>query len=863
MIIPRRLAGGRLIPTRLIPRSDPPAEQTSFAIYIRREPGVAYMNPIFSVGDRLRNMGWMSPQKHADLWVKVLNYVTGTDFDTYSVQMLRGPANLAIPKGSMWVSYGQPGDGLIFITATGLEDPEAAPYMDVFISGPEDEPWAVTHHVRVGKLQNILGLDGTHWGLAGGRDLKDPDEPHTIIGTINKTHRVLQVWTDKDNNVVGGVDPEAGTGEKAWWVGSDRDPSIWVLGGDSPQVGIKQSVIFGSEAKAAFSTFGGVFLLGPTGEISSSKWVTSGGEECSITGAFRQVVSMFPGHRAMEFIDGTKNLCTDPIHGIGVSWWGTASGCSISHSSSRSLDGTHSAMVTSSAAQNYASKDLDLSPTQGDTWGARIWVMADNPSAYGRDIKLQIRESGGASDDEYSESPTVKLSGRWQSLGIARSVSRSDRTLVQLRVVSWVPSGAHYYIDGITVQSSASSEVYGPPQNVWGGLPGCTWDGNDHASASTAVKTSLRADDSAYLLSDRKQMSVLIRMRMMFNASDRLFGRHMFVFDAVGANQYANEQRYMVVFHSGQWFVYAGNFGRVISFDVTGSGHEFKYGDVVRLLITHDWPAGSHKLYLDGSVVAETTRMALPDGLNVDDWYIGTDKTVGTGSYQRGTGGFALDELSVYNRVLAPEAVTILYRSTSPLVDIGSMDTPGIYVWDGRAVFASSETGKRSEVSAGGVKVYESDNSLGTEISEDGIILHVSGTESEAEQRSITVHSDTLDQTIGYLQGYESPSLHEILISLTGDGRDGRITLDAYADDVGDVARVVMNATRGIKSVLAGAEADDDLGKFFVSGGPIQVEEIVAPPTPDTDEAYIYLDTGGDLNVVFDNGTTRELASKT
>ena len=140
-------------------------------------------NTTFSVGDILR-----IKDETYDEWFEVTNVGSAP---TYTVTRDKASdyganSNPAWKKGASVVSYGQSGDGGVYMTASESN----APYMSIFTHA--GSPWSsITTHLRLGNLNGFLGYSSDLYGIAIGEATKylkyDPTNGMRIAGDITIT----------------------------------------------------------------------------------------------------------------------------------------------------------------------------------------------------------------------------------------------------------------------------------------------------------------------------------------------------------------------------------------------------------------------------------------------------------------------------------------------------------------------------------------------------------------------------------------------------------------------------------------------------------------------------------------------------
>jgi RHS repeat-associated protein len=124
-------------------------------------------------------------------------------------------------------------------------------------------------------------------------------------------------------------------------------------------------------------------------------------------------------------------------------------------------DGSWAARVAFSGCGGCSDYSLDDSPNtvanppQGMQFTATAWVKADTVT--GKQVKITIRENGGATASQNTQSAAVTLSGTWQQLTVTRSVAQADRTALEVYISQANAVAADVFlVDNVTLVASGS-----------------------------------------------------------------------------------------------------------------------------------------------------------------------------------------------------------------------------------------------------------------------------------------------------------------------------------------------------------------------------------------------------------------------
>jgi hypothetical protein len=132
--------------------------------------------------------------------------------------------------------------------------------------------------------------------------------------------------------------------------------------------------------------------------------------------------------------------------------------------------------------------------------------------------------------------------------------------------------------------------------------------------------------------------------------------------------------------------------------NVEVSASAFSAGDWIQAVVTYDYDLDKYKIYINGELVL-TSTLALTSS-NVNEFNLGSRYN---GTLQ---GGYTFAEFAVFDTVVSAAEVAAIYALQRPLVDAGAMDSPGIYILDGKFRLASSLSGNRIEINAEEIAGY-------------------------------------------------------------------------------------------------------------------------------------------------------------
>lgn len=430
---------------------------------------------------------------------------------------------------------------------------------------------------------------------------------------------------------------------------------------------------------SVFSRADGLLLLGPTCPITSTSWTSLRKQEATISGAFHQEQSRWPGTRGLVVEEATTNLATNPSFETNTTDWRTVTGGALAQSSDYARYGSYSLKFTQLNANEVIDHNGATFELADDDY---VTVSAWVRGTPGETIRLVVRDATTGVNHEGSN---YTLSSDWQRLQATWRNETGGAVDVYMRVRLPNSAGEVTYVDAAQMEQKAYATTY-----CDGSLGiGYAWTGVAHASTSTRAVTNVVLDAHTGLISGNNTLSFALRVQVPYDhdavwpASPNFFE----VSDGTGNN------RIVAFFNIGAGtFVVRVNVGGAGDISATSSVHTFDAGDWIYLLFTVDF-AGSVYIYIDGiqDGDADISGFAAP---NLTTWRVGTNDTAAEHS------GLIFDVYAAFDRVLTINEAAAIYALDKPLVDHGAIDTPGIYILDGKFSIASSTTGIRSELLA-------------------------------------------------------------------------------------------------------------------------------------------------------------------
>lgn len=690
-----------------------------------------------------------------DVWGVVTNYTDlggGEQSYTFTTSDDGGVDGSVIYAGAIALDYGQAGSGSRGIWEATVLDAAGAPYSQ--IATWETNPWTGgnwTTRLRLGNLDGISGI-GLEYGLwvgqnttdtylllsdssfeVHGLDIKlydgasntvrlDPATPSIALGATLPTGFGTGdgIWMGKDTVYkfrAGDVD-----GERIAWDGSDlyiyADNSNYIkaTGSDLEFYSGGSKVMWMDGSVGAlyidkygdmfFSTADGLLLLGPDCPITPTSWMSLRGQAATISGAFHQEAGRWPGTRGLVVEEAGLNYALAPRMYDGDSsgvadgwttWYDLGSGGTPTYTVA-AHPVTERGWLQRVQYTAVAGDANDLIVVYDRTAAASFAATEDCTAAFdvcgsasGVTARVNLRAENAANADLGNVVQAITLTPGLQRVQVTYTnlPATTDHVQVALHVLN-VDDGDTIDIrfGAVNVEKKAYATTF-----CCGVLDWCSWSGAADDSTSTRTATEVNLDAHVGLISANDTLSFRVIVQMPYDADATWPTQFASLMDCRGAD---NNNRILVIYDytEDRFEGYVNGAYRLFT-----AAQTFKAGDWVDLILTLDFASNSYKLYVNGELEdVDTTALTAP---TITDWQLGAGYAGGT------QGGCNFAEHSVFDRVLTAAEVAAMYTLQRSLVDAGAMDTPGIFIMDGRIDLRTSTTGNRIEFDAGAIRAYD------------------------------------------------------------------------------------------------------------------------------------------------------------
>lgn len=583
-----------------------------------------------------------------------------------------------------------------------------------------------------------------------------------------------------------------------------------------------------------FNSAGGLLLLNPYCEINTTQWWSLRRQLATISGCFHQVAGRWLGTRALVVEEATANRLLNPSLETNTTGW-TGVGATLSQETSMSVIGDASAKLVVTGPN----------PNQGIV----AVVTAETAPNTEYTFSVWLRGSGTVRLGMYDTPTTqwgsvITLTDTWTRYEFTATFAAG--VVRQIAVYTDIHQANTFYCDGFQLEAKDYTTTY-----CDGSLgSGYAWDGTAHASTSTRTATEVNLDNLVGdLLGDRVSWTLRVIAQMPYDADATIWpAADCFLFDTRAAADNNNRVALLYTFADDKFYVYINGANRL----ETGV-QSFSAGDWIEFVLTFDFTNDDYNLYIDGMLIDnDTTVLAPPTGLTLLN--IGSDVAAANQA------GFAFAEFAVLDGVLSLVELSGIHALQQPLVDLGAVDTPGIYILDGNFRIASGTTGNRVEITPEEIAGYDSAGTKQFYLqSVDGVAYAGAGAVVlDADGLRVTGTGGVADNTRRIIFNYDQAGTEYLMSRYFGDwGGAGRaVTWVQSWCQAGDPW-----AANGSSVVLAALDtvAGDDTRISIESSGLISVGgtqfQLAATTKLHLDGAEIEFDaaSGGNLIEIVDN----------
>lgn len=710
-----------------------------------------------------------------------------------------------------------------------------------------------SEHWAIGQLNGLYGYGASTWGVGLGEYAAG--QPHLTIDSTDGIRiydglaTVIGQWDTSGNILVG----QTGAGQSNVLITAG---AVQLRNNTTPKITLSASgaVTIDQYGEMFFSAADGLLLLGPRCPIEPTSWTSLRKQTATISGAFHQAAGRWAGTKALRIEPAGTNLVVNPSFEVNVTdgWEAAGAGGSVSRSTVCAVVGTASCKFSQTDASSYVQTDtLVTNPAQGAVYTAYFYIRTDDAASIGDTVRLRIYEKGGATGNAYTQTETT-VTSTWQKVEVTRTVVENDRTILLLLVEVSGSANTHYlYFDSVQVEATAYATSF-----IDGTLgTGYSWAGAAHNSTSSRTDTEVNLDVLVDLISSNDIFSMAMWVQMPYDH------------DATWPDDGAGSVRHIVqLLGVGNLFFFYDTLNEDFRVyynagtRLDSSAQTFNAGDWMHLVITFDYSADNYKLYANG--VEEDTNADVLSAQAYTDWTLGSE-TDGTDQ-----SGYAFSEYAVFDRVLTAAEVAAMYVMEKQMVDAGAIDTPGLYILDGKFRIASSDSDTGFEITA--------EEIVGKSGGTDQVVISAETGKLTAGAGKVTLNADGIGVTAGsaaytaneayklfasdgstlsgYLGMFDIPgTAHEVeLIAPSVAGEESWMQLGTVAPS-GQIAQTILRATE-TGGNMVGITVHSD-GYINCLGGDVRIALGLyiggVGTDPDTDDVWC------DGEISTDGGTTK------
>ena len=565
---------------------------------------------------------------------------------------------------------------------------------------------------------------------------------------------------------------------------------------------------------------------------------------------------MWLGTRGLMVEEATTNLITNPSIETATTGWLPSIGTeTITRDGSYSVFGDYALKVVTAiagAGEAGTYRTVTAETVASTEYTLSVWLRGAGT------VRLWVYDAGGG--NQYSGN--ITLTSVWTRHALTSTFGVGAARYIGVLNLNTDTEAITFYADGAQLEAKAYATTYADGDQGYD----YAWTGAEHASTSTRAATEINLDAHVGLITGNNTWSVRIVARAPYDDDDSWSGNAPQLFVIRGADN----NNYVYIDYdalSDEFELYINGTARV------SGASSFSAGDWLDIVATLDFTNDSYVLYVNGQAIGtDTTSLSAPTvtQMNVGTWYDGTYHW-----------GGAIAELVLFDSVLTAPQVSQLFELQQALVDTGSMETPGIYILDGKFRVTSSTTGNRIEITADEIAGYDS---TGTQqfclrasdgkavagagdvwLDENGLAIAV-GVGSSNQIRWLDGANDIV-RIYGNKSG-TTAILTALAIGM-GAGDDAIITLTAQDQITGttqlqiispnvtgyDAAGTIIGRVGGVGVLQVKSAGIKVVGDIRLTDGK-------AAPATEAGYAILYVDSAdGDLKVKFGNGFVRTIAA--
>jgi hypothetical protein len=379
------------------------------------------------------------------------------------------------------------------------------------------------------------------------------------------------------------------------------------------------------------------------------------------------------------FEAGTTNYIIDGSfeHTTLTDFWGNSGCTTFERNATMKVFGSYSLHVVTDATTDVAYSDAISYCDAGETWTVSCYVYIVSG-----DFKLYVYQN--IAGWTLLGSVTESELGKWKRVVFTGTLS-TGATDLTIQIGANTTAASEFYVDGVQVEEMVVATSYCDGSLGSGyafqtpSLPHQTYS---IRTSSTCSLTGVRA-----MLNSNSTFSIRVVAQVPYDADATWHNTYPVAWTVYGGGlssliqlTYSTADDY--------FYLYINGGSRIITPVQT-----FSAGDWLDFVMTFDFTNDVYTLYINGEQAGDPYTGALSTA-TLTTWRL-AGRYDGTAHW-----GGTIAEHAVFDRVLTADEVASIYALGRPLVDSGAMDSPGIYILDGKFSLASSTSLTRLELNS-------------------------------------------------------------------------------------------------------------------------------------------------------------------
>lgn len=518
---------------------------------------------------------------------------------------------------------------------------------------------------------------------------------------------------------------------------ANNDPMITLAIDGTAEI---ESRILVNMADDAIFADDGLLLLGPGCELTATSWASLRGQTATIANALQTMRGAFPGVQGIVMEAGTTNYALNPSfvlwNGAPTSWTAYGAPNPADETDITRYDG-HALRFEANDAGNQEGYWQDIAGlTPAATYKISVWCYGISGVC-----RFAVCDGGGYANPVIS---AVATNGIWERITATKVCPAGGS--IRIVLANWTIGDHEIIFDGVQLERGSE-----PTSTCIGSMPWCSWSDGDHASSSVRVGTAMTVPTAGNISASKGSIKIWFRPSSAFKTG----------YGCLWSAGNANTEFDSWIDSSGKVRFYTNTTLKCI----TAAGISVDEDHCA----VFEWDVSEDKtwLYVDG-VLAEQDDCGVAPTLHTS-MGIGYSSILANAAHNLNG---IVTEFVTYNDLLSADEVAADWNLRRPTVDHGAVDSPGIYIVDGKFRISSAYTGTRIEITPDEIVGYNGSTKQFYLQAEDGkayagggvVRLNSDGIEVEASTAYANSRSYKFKNTSGTVIGRYGA------IQNTGDG---------------------------------------------------------------------------------------------